>query len=121
MSACAIDDERHLLRRVGALIDVHHRARRRLAAADFLDAEIAIARHDGDDRQAVQLNAVERAAIDFPGQHRFLADRSGLAAHDAAACEDLGGARLDVRAADGVPAAGDQRRRRQADERCDNK
>ena len=67
------------------------------------DAEILVPSDGRNDRQAVERHAVEAAAIDFPRKHRLLADGFGFAAHDAAAGEDLRGARFDVLAADGLP------------------
>ena len=56
-----------------------------------------------DDRQPVDRNAVEAAAIDLPRQHRLLAHRLGFAVHDAAAGEHFGGPRFDVVAGERMP------------------
>jgi len=93
-------DQRDPLGGVGAIIDEHRRADVRLAAADFLDAQIPVAGHRSHHRQPVERDAVEAAAIDLPGKDRLLADGFRLAAHDAAAREDLCGARFDVLSAD---------------------
>src|SRR4029453_3817909 len=70
-------------------------------AAELVRAEVAVASHDGDDGQAVERDAVQRAVRDPPGHDRFAAGRLTLASENAAAGVDLGGADFDVIAGNG--------------------
>src|SRR4029450_9919807 len=90
----------------------------RLLAPDLTDAEVAAPAHGSHDGQAGELLAVVLAGADVPRHHGLAAHRFRLAAHDAAACEDLGRAGFDIIANDG--AAGKRRSGRQHERRCEN-
>ena len=66
--------------------------------------EVAIAGDSGDHGQPVRLLAVVDARVDVPGEHRLAAERFGLAAHHAAAGEDLRRSGFDMLTAKRAPA-----------------
>ncbi len=99
MAVLAIETSASRWARRGAFVHVQERLHeRRRLAAHLAHAEVVRARERRDDREAVDRDTADLAAVDAPGQHRLPPHRLGLAVHDAAAGEDLGGAGLDVRA-----------------------
>ena len=111
--------ERFALGRTGALVHDHRRPHltRRLAA-HLPHAQIAVAGHGSDDREPVERLPVEGALADPPRQHGLTAHRFRFAVHDAAAGEDLGGARLDIVAGDGRLRSGRRVARKAPPGRC---
>src|SRR4029453_13078878 len=77
-------------------------------AAHLAHPEIAIAGHGGHDRPSIETNAVEAATRDAPRQNGLAAGRLRLAVHDAAAGEDLRGARFDVVPLNAAPLGGER-------------
>jgi hypothetical protein len=78
-----------------------------------MNTEIFVCDDGCNNGQPIKRYAVNRATVDFPGQHSLAASRFGLAAHKAATCEYFGRAGFDVYTANGLSIGRHQWRREQ--------